>query len=145
MKRKKKAQKKQIRFFCDKCGFEVPQDAKVCPDCGCSFSSVKCPACGFIGQVASFQDGCPVCGYSTEQIENAQTKMAQSASIQAAQSAQSFETVTSGQETSASVDISRIIRKVRRSIQYTELPLWIYIITSIALIVSMLALYFNVR
>ncbi|MDR0707569.1 MAG: zinc ribbon domain-containing protein [Treponema sp.] len=145
MKRKKEAPKKQIHFFCDKCGFEVPQDAKVCPDCGCSFSSVKCPACGFIDQVAAFQDGCPVCGYSVGQSENAQTKTAQSAPIRATQSAQVFETVTSGRETSASADISRIIGRVRRSIQHTELPLWIYIITSIALVVSMLALYFNIR
>ncbi|MDR0374821.1 MAG: zinc ribbon domain-containing protein [Treponema sp.] len=130
MKRKKEETKKQIRFFCDKCGCEVPQEAKACPECGCSFSSVKCPACGFTGQADSFKDGCPVCGYSMEKNENVQ----------------SFKTTTGGQESSASANASNIIiRRLHQSIQRMELPLWIYIITSIALIISIVALYFEIR
>ncbi|MDR1072388.1 MAG: zinc ribbon domain-containing protein [Treponema sp.] len=130
MKRKKEKPKKQIRFFCDKCGFEVPQDAKVCPGCGCSFSSVKCPACGFTGQADSFKDGCPVCGYSVEKTEYPQ----------------GFQTVSGGRKTSKSDgDSHAITKRFGWSIQQTELPLWIYIITSIALIISIVALYFEIR
>lgn len=86
--------------------------------------------CGFIGQASSFKDGCPVCGYSLEKTENARD----------------FQTVTGGRKTSGSGDDSHaFIRRLHWSIQHTELPLWIYIITSIALIISMLALYFDIR
>ncbi|MDR2784149.1 MAG: zinc ribbon domain-containing protein [Treponema sp.] len=134
MKRKKEEPKKQIRFFCDKCGFEVPQDAKACPDCGRSFSSVKCPMCGFTGQADSFEGGCPVCGYSAEKPAEKNG------------SVQGFQTITGRREPSADANaLSVIMRSVRRSIRRMELPLWTYIITSIALIIAMLALYFEIR
>ena len=63
---------KDPRFFCESCGVEVPKDAKCCPKCGKYFESVRCPACGFIGEEAIFKDGCPVCGYSSK--ENAPSK-----------------------------------------------------------------------
>jgi uncharacterized membrane protein YvbJ len=53
------------RFFCENCGAEVPRDEEKCPQCGKYFASVRCPACGFIGETAKFKGGCPVCGYST--------------------------------------------------------------------------------
>jgi uncharacterized membrane protein YvbJ len=52
------------RFFCENCGAEVPRDEEKCPECGKRFASVRCPACGFIGEVANFRAGCPKCGYS---------------------------------------------------------------------------------
>jgi predicted RNA-binding Zn-ribbon protein involved in translation (DUF1610 family) len=53
------------RFFCEHCGAEVSRDAKNCPRCGRFFASVKCPSCGFVGAEELFQNGCPICGYST--------------------------------------------------------------------------------
>jgi len=53
------------RFFCENCGAEVPRDGEKCPQCGRRFASVRCPACGFIGETAQFKGGCPSCGYST--------------------------------------------------------------------------------
>jgi len=53
------------RFFCENCGAEVPRDEDKCPQCGKHFASVRCPACGFIGDTAQFKGGCPACGYST--------------------------------------------------------------------------------
>jgi len=53
------------RFFCENCGAEVPRDEEKCPQCGKFFASVRCPACGYIGDTAKFKGGCPVCGYST--------------------------------------------------------------------------------
>jgi hypothetical protein len=52
------------RFFCENCGAEVPKTAKHCPQCGRYFASVRCPACGFVGDEGLFTGGCPACGYS---------------------------------------------------------------------------------
>jgi uncharacterized membrane protein YvbJ len=62
----KRKKNKKPRFFCDNCGTEVPRDEVKCPECGRYFSSVRCPACGFTGEVSSFKGGCPVCGYSSK-------------------------------------------------------------------------------
>ena len=61
---------KAPRFFCENCNTEVPKDAKCCPKCGRYFESVRCPACGFIGEEALFKDGCPVCGYSSKDTQS---------------------------------------------------------------------------
>ena len=52
------------RFYCENCGAEVSRNAKTCSKCGCSFSSIRCPACGFVGEDGFFEGGCPVCGYT---------------------------------------------------------------------------------
>jgi predicted RNA-binding Zn-ribbon protein involved in translation (DUF1610 family) len=52
------------RFFCEDCGAEVKRDSKTCPRCGKFFASIKCPACGFVGEEILFKSGCPACGYS---------------------------------------------------------------------------------
>jgi uncharacterized membrane protein YvbJ len=57
--------KKKPRFFCDHCGCEVASDIKSCPGCGRYFASVRCPSCGQTGPDKMFQNGCPLCGYST--------------------------------------------------------------------------------
>lgn len=52
------------KFFCENCGAEVPQNAKVCRHCGRFFSSVRCPVCGLTGPSGKFSNGCPGCGYA---------------------------------------------------------------------------------
>lgn len=52
------------KFFCENCGSEVPQNAKVCRHCGRFFSSVRCPVCGTTGTNKKFENGCPTCGYA---------------------------------------------------------------------------------
>ena len=66
--------------FCEKCGHQLPHDAKFCPNCGASVSITaneshdnsrrniiyegeiyKCPNCGEI--LDSFRAVCPTCGY----------------------------------------------------------------------------------
>ena len=56
--------KQSAKFFCENCGAEVPQDAKVCKHCGKFFSSVRCPVCGTTGTPSKFSNGCPKCGYA---------------------------------------------------------------------------------
>ena len=36
------------KFFCENCGSEVPENAKLCKKCGKFFISVRCP-CGYAG------------------------------------------------------------------------------------------------
>lgn len=55
---------KSAKFFCENCGAEVPQNARVCRKCGRFFSAVRCPACGKTGTPDQFTDGCPACGYA---------------------------------------------------------------------------------
>jgi hypothetical protein len=59
-----KTKKQHAKFFCENCGTEVPENARVCRNCGRFFSSVRCPKCGASGQASLFDKGCPVCGYA---------------------------------------------------------------------------------
>jgi uncharacterized membrane protein YvbJ len=56
--------KQRAKFFCENCGAEVPENAKVCKNCGRFFSSVRCPQCGTSGPASLFKKGCPKCGYA---------------------------------------------------------------------------------
>ena len=62
--------KKKPRFFCDNCGYEVGSEVKACPYCGRFFASVRCPSCTYSGPDRMFQNGCPMCGYSTSSDSN---------------------------------------------------------------------------
>jgi predicted RNA-binding Zn-ribbon protein involved in translation (DUF1610 family) len=55
---------KAPRFFCEKCGADVPLQAKKCPQCGRLFEAVRCPSCGFVAEEVLFVQGCPICGYT---------------------------------------------------------------------------------
>jgi len=50
-------------FYCENCGREVPFQLGACPDCGQKFYSVRCPSCGFTGDLSLFKEKCPECGY----------------------------------------------------------------------------------
>ena len=50
---------KKAKFFCENCGAEVPENAKVCKKCGKFFISVRCPGCGKTGNSKDFEKGCP--------------------------------------------------------------------------------------
>lgn len=55
---------KKAKFFCENCGAEVPENARVCKNCGKFFISVRCPRCGATGPHSDFENGCPKCGYA---------------------------------------------------------------------------------
>jgi hypothetical protein len=57
---------KKHLFFCEHCGTPVPIRAKTCPHCGRYFNAVKCPRCSFVGSPGLFEDGCPQCGYLSD-------------------------------------------------------------------------------
>ena len=59
-----KKKSENAKFFCENCGAEVPQNARMCRKCGRFFSSVRCPKCGATGDASIFKKGCPTCGYA---------------------------------------------------------------------------------
>ncbi|MCR5495463.1 MAG: zinc ribbon domain-containing protein [Treponema sp.] len=58
------AKNTKAKFFCQNCGSEVPENAKLCTKCGKFFISVRCPSCGYTGTSKEFKEGCPQCGYA---------------------------------------------------------------------------------
>lgn len=62
---------KHPKFYCQYCNAEVKQNDKLCHHCGRFFASVKCAACGYVGDAKQFGKGCPICGYAVYgSIEN---------------------------------------------------------------------------
>lgn len=55
------------RFFCKSCGKEVDAHAENCSHCGKEFTAVRCPRCGFTGELELFSQGCPSCSYSEKE------------------------------------------------------------------------------
>ena len=53
-------------YFCESCGAAVKPGDESCPNCGRSFSGVRCPRCGREGPAGEFTRGCPDCGYTAE-------------------------------------------------------------------------------
>jgi hypothetical protein len=126
MKKKKQDKPAVISFFCDKCGYEVSQDATSCPGCGRSFSSVKCPMCEFVGEASLFTNGCPVCGYSSEIVKPSTAKM-QNTAI--------------GQAVSQAAVSTQITQAVHKPFGFASLPLWIYIVAGLSFLISTIALF----
>ena len=108
----KKSDPKAPKFFCENCGAEVPMDGKRCPQCGRYFASIRCPACGFVGDDDMFKGGCPVCGYS------------------------------SAGNTSARQQESGNFPQSKKPAG--ALPVWVYVLTAIAFIAVVIALFFAV-
>ncbi|MDR2149521.1 MAG: zinc ribbon domain-containing protein [Spirochaetaceae bacterium] len=112
----------QTKFFCDNCGTEVPQESEVCPQCGRGFSSVRCPICGFVGEVASFKEGCPSCGYSAASEEK-KMPLGPQTKLPVLQAERSVHLNSAG------------------DYNIWSLPLWVYIVTGLALLTVCIALY----
>ncbi|MGP1457831.1 MAG: zinc ribbon domain-containing protein [Treponema sp.] len=108
---------KKAKFFCENCGAEVPENARVCKKCGKFFISVRCPSCGKTGNSSDFKNGCPSCGYAV-----ANNKQSSGIPTLTAIKEQFF----SGLNRPAA---SRAMHKPLASSD--SLPIWIYIVTSL--------------
>jgi uncharacterized membrane protein YvbJ len=106
---------KKIRFFCDNCGTEVAREEDACPECGRPFSSVRCPTCGFSGSLDDFQDCCPSCGYAVLPKEASAPK--------------------------APLSQTRQIHEHEGG----SLPLWVYVITGLALIGMLVVVFLTLQ
>jgi len=106
------------RFFCENCGAEVPREEEKCPECGRVFASVRCPACGFVGQIAQFKDGCPSCGYST--------------------------TAKPPEKPLSKSKVKRKKKSPKNQYAAPSLPLWVYILTGAIFTAIMAALFLKI-
>ncbi|GHU28105.1 hypothetical protein FACS1894172_06250 [Spirochaetia bacterium] len=100
-----------IHFYCDSCGIQVPPATEVCPNCGKTFASVRCPSCGLVGDVEIFIDGCPLCGYSSPDSPEEDSQIA------------------------FPVTAQRKSRLAESEMLIAPLPLWVYVVTGIAVMI----------
>jgi hypothetical protein len=129
-----KTKEQHAKFFCENCGAEVPENARVCKYCGRFFSSVRCPQCGTSGTASMFDKGCPVCGYA---VNNTQTIFYNDKD-------------NKGKKNHLSCSEKRKLKSAfnsysikNRSVLQNDnsLPLWIYIITAGIFVAVLTAVY----
>ena len=114
----------KAKFFCENCGSEVPENAKVCKTCGKFFISVRCPECGATGSHEDFKDGCPRCGYAVNKTASAKNRQAQ--------------------KQKNAVNVLKRLRFVfhpKKIHAESALPLWIYVVTTTVLVAIVFAAY----
>ena len=136
MKKNKKIEKyEKAKFFCESCGAEVSQNARVCTNCGKFFSAVRCPHCGRIGRTEEFIHGCPECGYAVSPSQSiigsglnpqSKSKYKKGKSF-GNKSFFSFGSIFGSRGNKAAYD--------------SRLPLWIYIVCILALVFLVIAFY----
>lgn len=63
--------KQKPNYFCEACGARVDKWDIRCPHCGKQFDSIKCPQCNYSGNAQEFSNGCPSCGFMSEEQRKA--------------------------------------------------------------------------
>ncbi len=119
------ANKKEAKFFCENCGSEVPENAKLCTKCGKFFISVRCPSCGYTGTSRVFKQGCPQCGYAMGK--------GKTAAFNTADKAKALNMMF--------LEASKSIGKGKSVKQSESLPIWIYAFTFALLCVVVFGIY----
>lgn len=127
---------KQAKFFCENCGSEVPENAKLCKKCGKFFISVRCPNCGKTGTSREFKDGCTQCGYAVGKPGSAY------AGISAADKAKALSSLLSGAKSELN---SKNTRHAFARQSSESLPVWIYAVTGILLLTVVIGIYSCIR
>ncbi|MBQ1628981.1 MAG: zinc ribbon domain-containing protein [Treponema sp.] len=115
---------KEAKFFCENCGAEVPENAKLCKKCGKFFISVRCPVCGHTGTSSEFKQGCPNCGYAMK---------GGYAGAQTYDKAKALASILAG--------ASKDVRKKRILRHSDSLPVWIYAVTGVLFVCVMFGIY----
>jgi hypothetical protein len=129
-----KTKKQYAKFFCENCGAEVPENARICKHCGRFFSSVRCPHCGASGSASMFNKGCPCCGYAMNNIQTV------SYTARNGDTDRKLFSLTKKRKLEKTF---KIYMKKKSSISQSDnsLPAWIYIITSCILAAVIAAVY----
>lgn len=121
-----KNKSEQAKFFCESCGKEVKQNAKVCTYCGKFFSSVRCPNCGKTGSTSEFENGCPDCGYAVGKTpKNSNIKN----NYQNKKTSSLFNSINNNKNNNNNTQNS------------DSLPLWMYLVSIFVLIVVLICFY----
>jgi len=127
-----KTKKLHAKFFCENCGTEVPENARVCKHCGRFFSSVRCPQCGVSGPASMFNKGCPNCGYAMNNIQINSYTIHNSSKEQL---------LSVEKRKSKNVFNSYCNKKLSVTQNDNSLPVWIYIFTVCILAAVIVAIY----
>lgn len=61
----------KAHYFCESCGEQVDKWDVSCPNCGKQFDSIKCPQCNYSGNAQEFSNGCPSCGFMSDEQKRA--------------------------------------------------------------------------
>jgi len=121
--------KKEAKFFCQCCGSEVPRNSKVCPTCGKFFVSVRCPQCGRTGTNDDFKNGCPTCGYAV----NPDT-IGKKGSGNILLNSNSGKSNIKYKNNSSFLE-NAFSSKNKSSYSDSSLPIWVYIVSIVALLI----------
>jgi hypothetical protein len=79
-----------------------------------------------VGEASQFTNGCPVCGYSSGGEKPSTVKTQTTTTKQAVANAQ-------------------IVQATRKPFLFTNLPLWIYIVTGLSLLIAATALFLTLQ
>lgn len=116
---------KKAKFYCESCGYEVPQNARFCEHCGKFFTFVRCPSCYFTGESKIFTNGCPKCGYAVKKDYGHGN--------------------SSGTSNKKTFSLSDLFTSSNPNSKYAKaedsLPVWIYIAVTACLAAVMFAFY----
>lgn len=119
----------KAKFFCENCGAEVPENARMCKTCGKFFISVRCPRCGATGTHTDFSDGCPKCGYAVNRTSD---------------SSLSEKKTSNRKKNSVKFKRHHFSQGLNERTSWhdeSSLPLWVYIITGSVLVAVIFAIY----
>ena len=118
--------KKAPKFFCENCGEEVKENAKICTHCGKFFTNIRCPKCFHQGDSSEFKNGCPECGYSNNKNNFNQKDENESKKY----NGNFFKNY-----------IKKYYPEQNKKSRENSLPAWIYIFTLAVLITIIIAFY----
>lgn len=137
MKKNKLFEKyEKAKFFCESCGAEVAQNARVCTNCGKFFSAVRCPHCGRVGTTDEFIHGCPECGYAVPPSQSIIGSGLVSSSNTGSKSKRK------NRKNQGLFSLSSVFGNKKSKAGYeSHLPLWIYIVCILVLVFLVIALY----
>lgn len=125
---------KSAKFFCENCGAEVPQNARVCRHCGRFFSSVRCPQCGTTGGPNKFTNGCPTCGYAFNSEKSKGSKQKKLANEKKASR-------KSRKDLRNAIDSRSRVLGFSRNYSDDSLPIWVYFITFLGVLFILFLIY----
>lgn len=128
--------KKQAKFFCENCGSEVPENSKLCKNCGKFFSAVRCPNCGATGHSSDFKNGCPECGYAVNKNSGKNISFSKTEN-----NAKALAAIFHNSKRSSQGPFNNQVTIKNEN----SLPIWVYVSTALVMLILLFAVYSCIR